>query len=159
MSANLCDCNTVYQLLLLKDKLLHKDDEGSENPKLLDMPTELSDPVLALSSEGEVSETPIPMSKREDMCSGKSEMFDSSSDSPHVTEQSSLLEPADSSYAFEPEQSDLSQDEEDIPGKSFLNVFPKPVSSSYPDNLAASSSCHFRFQAGEQDNGFWSWSY
>ncbi|KAK4782115.1 hypothetical protein SAY86_016217 [Trapa natans] len=107
------------EVLLLKDKLLHTEGQGGEKPKL--------------PAEGEA---PIP--------AGKREMFDSASESPHFTEQSSLLEPADSSYAFEPDQSDLSQDEEDISGsKRFLNVFPKPEMGEYSGNLPA----------------FWSWSY
>ncbi|OWM65334.1 hypothetical protein CDL15_Pgr008924 [Punica granatum] len=145
------------EVLVLKDRLLRKDKEESENPKLpVVLSQEPTEPVLASSSDGEVSEVPILVSKQDDICSAKSDIIDS--DSPHFTGHSSHLEPADSSYAFEPEQSDLSQDEEDVPSKNFLSVFPKLESSDYQENPPA-SSCHFGFHTGDQDHAFWSWSY
>ncbi|KAL6178111.1 hypothetical protein ACLB2K_049630 [Fragaria x ananassa] len=83
----------------------------------------------------------------------------SSEDSPHYTDgvHSSLLERGDSSYIFEPDQSDLSQDEEDNLSKSLLPtyIFPKLEDVDYTDPPA--NSCNFGFPV--EDQAFWSWSY
>jgi hypothetical protein len=87
----------------------------------------------------------------------KSDIFDS--DSPHYTDgvHSSLLDPGDSSHVFEPDQSDLSQDEEDNLSKSLLPpyTFPKLEDVDYSD--PPENSCHFGFPV--EDHAFWSWSY
>ncbi|KAF7806164.1 homeobox-leucine zipper protein HAT5-like [Senna tora] len=85
------------------------------------------------------------------------------SESPHYTDgvQSSLLlEHCDSSYAFDPDHSDVSQDEEDdLMRKTLILpsiILPKleDVDYSHPPE----SSCHFGF--AEEDDAFWStWSY
>ncbi|KAI4336042.1 hypothetical protein L6164_014618 [Bauhinia variegata] len=109
------------------------------------------------ASDGEGSKASIGASKQEDISSAKSDIFDS--DSPHYTDgvHSALLEPGDSSYIFEPDQSDLSQDEDDNLSKTLLPpyVFPKLEDVDYSD--PPESSCNFGFPV--EDHAFWSWSY
>lgn len=112
------------------------------------------------TSEGEGSKVSVGACKQEDISSAKSDIFDSS-DSPHYTDgvHSSLLEPGDSSYdVFEPDQSDLSQDEEDnLISKTLFPpyIFPKLEDVDYSD--PPESSCSFGFPV--EDHAFWSWSY
>uniref|UniRef100_A0A2N9GVH1 Homeobox-leucine zipper protein n=1 Tax=Fagus sylvatica TaxID=28930 RepID=A0A2N9GVH1_FAGSY len=150
------------EVVLLQDKLLLKEKERgifelSDTNKLSQEP--LQKPVGESVSEGEeVSKVSIvACCKQEDMSSAKSDIFDS--DSPHYTDgvHSSLLEPGDSSIVFEPDQSDLSQDEEDnlSLSKSLLPppyIFPKLEDVDYSEN-----SCNFGFPV--EDHAFWSWSY
>ncbi|PKI78020.1 hypothetical protein CRG98_001640 [Punica granatum] len=136
----------------LKEKLEVKDGETESSElsaKLSQEPPQ--NPGMDSASDGEVSKTPTLSSKQEDICSAKSDIFDS--ESPHYADgsYSSLLDPSDSSYAFEPDQSDLSQDEDDKLSKNSLvtaNIFPK---------LEDSNSCNFGFSG--LDHAFWSWSY
>lgn len=147
----------------LADKVLVREKQGgnfkqteSETKGLQEPPQK---PLLDSVSEGEGSKASAGASKQEDISSAKSDILDS--DSPHYTDgvHSALLEPGDSSYVFEPDQSDLSQDEEDNLSKSLLAtppyIFPKleDVNYSYPPG----SSCNFGFT--EEDHGFWPWSY
>ncbi|XWS60611.1 hypothetical protein CRYUN_Cryun07bG0050300 [Craigia yunnanensis] len=150
------------EVLQLTDKLLMKEKE--ENSELSGVNTssqELPEKrvVTETASEGEESKVPLVACKREDISSAKSDIFDS--DSPHYTDgvHSSLLEAADSSYPFEPDQSDLSQDEEDNLSKGLLQpppyIFPKLEDDDYSDPPA--SSCNFGFPV--EDHAFWSWAY
>ncbi|KAG6573017.1 Homeobox-leucine zipper protein HOX16, partial [Cucurbita argyrosperma subsp. sororia] len=70
---------------------------------------------------------------------------------------SPLVEPRDSSYIFDPDQSDLSQDEDDNTGKNLLPtyVFPKLEDVDYSD--PPESACSFVFPIDE-DTALWSWS-
>lgn len=70
---------------------------------------------------------------------------------------SPLVEPRDSSYIFDPDQSDLSQDEDDNMGKNLLPtyVFPKLEDVDCSDPPA--SACSFVFPIDE-DSALWSWS-
>ncbi|KAF8037300.1 hypothetical protein BT93_B0261 [Corymbia citriodora subsp. variegata] len=146
------------EVLNLTDKLLHKGKE-KETSELSSKSSQgpFQNPMADSFSEDEVSRVPIPTCRPEDICSVKSDMFDS--ESPHYTDagHSSLLEPGDSSYAFEPDQSDLSQDEEDNLSKSLLSTrnYPKLESTDY--TIPPPSSCNFGFPA--EDPPFWSWSY
>ncbi|BBH03903.1 homeobox 1 [Prunus dulcis] len=81
--------------------------QNSLIPKSVSEPTQ--NPTADSLSECEVSKVSAVASKQEDLSSGKSDIFDS--DSPHYTDgvHSSILEPGDSSYVFEPDQSDLSK--------------------------------------------------
>ncbi|KAL6183147.1 hypothetical protein ACLB2K_044558 [Fragaria x ananassa] len=74
-----------------------------------------------------------------------------------IAESVSSEERDDSSYIFEPDQSDLSQDEEDNLSKSLLPtyIFPKLEDVDYTDPPA--NSCNFGFPV--EDQAFWSWSY
>lgn len=155
-------CEFFWQVVLLQDKLLLREKEMgiselSDTNKLSQEP--LQKPVAESVSEGEVSKVSIVACKQEDMSSAKSDIFDS--DSPHYTDgvHSSLLEPGDSSNVFEPDQSDLSQDEVDNLnlGKSLLPayIFPKLEDVDYSD--PSENSCNFGFPA--DDHAFWSWSY
>ncbi|KAK7411475.1 hypothetical protein VNO78_02908 [Psophocarpus tetragonolobus] len=109
------------------------------------------------ASEGEGSKVSIGASKEEDISSAKSDIFDS--ESPHYVDgvHSALLETGDSSYVFEPDQSDGSQDEEDNLSKTLLPhyIFPKLEDVDYSD--PPNSSCHFGIS--EEDQAIWSWSY
>ncbi|XVE84913.1 hypothetical protein DITRI_Ditri17bG0049700 [Diplodiscus trichospermus] len=73
------------------------------------------------TSPGDVSHVPLLACEREEACSAKSDAFDS--DDPQYADgnQPSLIEPVDSSNAFEPNQSDFSQDEDDNLSKSLLH--------------------------------------
>lgn len=128
--------------VLLKQKHKGSKDPSNPNEQLLAQPQASSD-------------SGIP-SNQEDHSSAKSDVVDS--DSPHYVEggHSSLLEPGDSSYVLETEQSDLSQDEEDNLSKNLLPpteyVFPK-VEHDY-SNLPT-NSCYFGFPIEEQSFGFW----
>lgn len=113
-------------------------------------------PVAESLSEGEVSKVSTVACKQDDVSSAKSDILDS--DSPHYTDvvHSSLLEPGDSSHVFEPDQSDLSQDEEDNFSKSLLPpyIFPKLEHIDYSD--PPENSCNFGFPV--EDHAFWSWA-
>ncbi|BFG32702.1 hypothetical protein CerSpe_189760 [Prunus speciosa] len=148
------------EVLVLSGKLLHKEkksetSELSDTNKVSQEPPQ--NPTADSLSECEVSKVSAVASKQEDLSSGKSDIFDS--DSPHYTDgvHSSILEPGDSSYVFEPDQSDLSQDEEDNLSKSLLPpyIFPKLEDVDYSDTPA--NSCHFGFPV--EDHALWSWSY
>lgn len=153
-------CLSFSQVVLLTDKLLLRDKE-SGNFELSDTNKSeepLENPVAAESvSEGEVSKVSIVGCKQEEISSVKSDIFDS--DSPHYTDgvHSSLLDAGDSSHVFEPEQSDLSQDEEDNLSNSLLPpyIFPKLEDVDYSD--PPENSCNFVFPV--EDHAFWSWSY
>lgn len=140
---------------LLADKLNLRDDKEKGNSEFSDKDTLSQEPpkkpIGDSASEGEVSKVSIVICKQEDISSAKSDIFDS--DSPHYTDgvHSSLIEAGDSSYVFEPEQSDLSQDEEDNLSKSLLPayVFPKLEDADYSDPPASFEDHH----------AFWSWSY
>lgn len=141
------------EIVVLTDKLILKDKERSnsvvsEDDKFGEEPPQnLVDEASKSSKLG---------CKQEDMSSVKSDIFDS--DSPHYTDgvHSSLLDPGDSSYIFDPDQSDLSQDEEDNLGKNLLPpcIFPKLEDVDYSD--PPTSSCNFVFPI--EDNALWSWS-
>ncbi|GLU21473.1 hypothetical protein SLE2022_376100 [Rubroshorea leprosula] len=151
------------EVLQLTDKLLLKEKEKG-NSDVSDMDSLSQEPQekpIAQESayEGEGSKVSLVVCKQEDISSAKSDLFDS--DSPPYTDgvHSSLLEACDSSYVFEPDQSDLSQDEEDNLGKSMLHhpyIFPKVEDDDYPDPPAA-NSCNFGFPV--EDHAFWSWAY
>lgn len=142
-----CGC---FQVNLLTNELLLKEKEkgGSE---LSDKDAFYQEPpgkaMADSASEGEVSTVAC---KQEDISSDKSDMFDS--ESPHYADgvHSSLLEAGDSSYVFQPDQSDLSQDEEDNLSKSLLPplVFPKLEDDDYSDPPASF-----------EDHAIWCWSY
>ncbi|XP_010028877.2 homeobox-leucine zipper protein HAT5 [Eucalyptus grandis] len=146
------------EVLNLTDKLLHKGNEKESSESSSKSSQGLfQNPIADSVSEDEVSRVPIPTCRPEDICSVKSGMFDS--ESPHYTDaaHSSLLEPGDSSYAFEPDHSDLSQDEEDNLSKSLLSTrnYPKLENSDYA--ILPPNSCNFGFHA--EDPAFWPWSY
>lgn len=138
------------EVQVLSEKLLDREKE-KENLEVSENSNKLSQepPEKPIAdSEGEVSK----VSAVEDISSVKSDIFDS--DSPRFNDgvhTNSLLEPADSSYVFEADQSDLSQDEEDNL-RSY--IFPKLEDVHYSDPPA--SSCNFGFP---EDHAFWSWSY
>ncbi|BAT76612.1 hypothetical protein LR48_Vigan01g279900 [Vigna angularis] len=116
-------------------------------------------PVLDSVSEGEGSKVSCVVGgcKQEDISSARSDILDS--DSPHYTDgvHSAVLEHGDSSYVFEPDQSDMSQDEEDNLSKSLYPsyLFPKLEDADYSD--PTESSCNFGFS--EEDHGLWNWEY
>lgn len=147
------------QVLDLTDKLKAKEEEEKTGQSKTE------------STASEVKETELPPPATEkpvnntepESISAKSDIFDS--DSPHYTDgvHSSLLETGDSSYVFEPDQSDLSQDEDDnLISKTLLQpyIFPKleEVDYDYSDPpTSTTASCNFGFPV--EDHAFWSWSY
>uniref|UniRef100_A0A5B6ZLQ3 Homeobox-leucine zipper protein n=2 Tax=Davidia involucrata TaxID=16924 RepID=A0A5B6ZLQ3_DAVIN len=142
--------------LLLEEKGRGNSDLSETNKECRTLPQETGADSV---SEGEVSKVMVVPCKQEDLSSVKSDVFDS--ESPHYTDggHSSLLEPSDSSYVFEAEQSDLSQDEEDNLSKSLLPPlsygFPKIEDADYSDPPA--NFCYFGFPVEDQAFGFWSY--
>lgn len=149
--------SVCFQVILLTDKLLHKEkergnlelsntDTRSETPPQAAVADSVSVSEVEVEVEVEVSKTPLMVCKQEDHSSTKSDVFDS--DSPHYGDgaNSALPELDDSSYVFEADQSDASQDEEDNFSKSLLHpscIFPKLEDVGFP----------------VEDQAFWSWSY
>uniref|UniRef100_A0A5B6ZPE2 Homeobox-leucine zipper protein n=1 Tax=Davidia involucrata TaxID=16924 RepID=A0A5B6ZPE2_DAVIN len=143
--------------LFLKEKGRGNSDSSDSNNQSEALPQE---PISDSVSESEVSKVAIVACKQEDLSSAKSDVLDS--ESPHYTDggvHSSLLLPSDSSYVFEPDQSDISQDEEDNLSKSLLPPpsygFPKIEDADYPNPPA--NSCYFGFPVEDQAFGFWSY--
>ncbi|KAL2956982.1 hypothetical protein AAZX31_18G117800 [Glycine max] len=108
------------------------------------------------------SEVPLPVkviNKHEDANSAKSDVLDS--ESRHFTDgnQSSYMEPADSSHALEPDHSDFSQDEEDILSQNILTMpfLPKVEDVCYEYDEPNENSCSFRFPLEDQAFCFWSY--
>lgn len=108
------------------------------------------------------SKVPLPVtvtSKQEDANSAKSDVLDS--ESRHFTDgnQSSYMEPADSSHALEPDHSDFSQDEEDILSQNILTMpfLPKVEDVCYEYDEPNENSCSFRFPLEDQAFCFWSY--
>lgn len=148
------------ELLLLTDKALIGEKEGEKTKALENISPSHAESQKAIPnrvSEHVPPNAPILFCKQEDASSAKSDVFDS--DSPLYTDgnHSSLLEPADSSQIFEPDQSEFSQDEEDNLSKSLIPplCFPKLEDCSYPDPPA--NACNLGLPAEEQH--FWFWSY
>lgn len=109
--------------------------------------------------EDEVSKSSKMACKQEDISSIKSDRFDS--DSSHYTDgvhPSPLLEPGDSSYNFDPDQPDLSQDEEDNLGKKKNLLLPYifPKHEDIDDCNSPTSSCSFALPI--EDIALWFWS-
>lgn len=149
----------MAQIAQITEKLLlkEKDNGNSKSSYGSDLSAETTkEPSADSVSEDEVSKISALAYKHEDHSSAKSDVLDS--DSPRYTDgvQSSLLERGDSSYIFEPDQSDLSQDEEDDISKNLLRpsyVFPKIEDDCYSD---PPSSSYFGFPVEDQSFGcFW----
>ncbi|KAA8542386.1 hypothetical protein F0562_023478 [Nyssa sinensis] len=142
--------------LLLKEKGTGNSDSSGSNNQSKAPPQE---PVSDSVSEGEVSKVAIVACKQEDLSSAKSDVLDS--ESPHCNDggHSYLLEPGDSSNVLEPDQSDLSQDEEDNLSNNLLPPpsygFLKIEDADCPDPPA--NSCYFGFPVEDQTFGFWSY--
>ncbi|XP_061373475.1 homeobox-leucine zipper protein HOX16-like [Gastrolobium bilobum] len=107
----------------------------------------LEKPLIDSAWEGEGSEeVSIVSCNQEDISSAKSDIFDS---------EIRLLQTGDSSYVFEPDHSDLSQDEEDNLSKTLLPlcIFPKLEDVDY--SYLPHGSCNFGIP--EEDQAIWSW--
>ncbi|CDP14863.1 unnamed protein product [Coffea canephora] len=148
------------EVVHITEKLLIKEKEN-ENSKLSHSSSLSAAPAKGSTAdsacEDEVSKVSAVALKQEDLSSAKSDVLDS--DSPHYTDgvHSSLLEPGDSSYALEQDQSDLSQDEEDDITKTLMHpayLFLKMEDSDYHD---PQSSCYYGFPVEDQAFGFWSY--
>lgn len=140
------------EALLLKDKLSISDKESANSePCGLINPLN-AEPIKPIPNS--VSEkVAMVVCKQEDASSVKSDVFNS--DSPNYTymNHSSLLDPGDSSHAFEADQSDFSQDDDDMLGQSVLPplYFSKLEDECYHDPPANSSSFGFVVE----DQPFW----
>lgn len=128
--------------LLLKEK---KQGDHSEPSKSYVEPTTVQEePIIESASESEDHLVSVFSCKQEDLSSVKSDIIDS--DSPHYVDasHSSFGEPGDSSYAFEADHSDISQDDEDYLSKSLLpssHVLLKIGDVNYADPPA--NSCNY----------------
>lgn len=157
--------NSLYQVLVLSDELAKREKERESNSELSENSNKLSEepvekPIAESASEGEISKVSTVVCQQEDISSVKSDIFDS--DSPRFTDgvhSNPLMEPGDSSYVFEADQSDLSQDEDDnLISRGFLPssyIFPKLEDVDYSDPPA--TSCKFGYPV--EDHPFWSWPY
>lgn len=114
------------------------------------------EPIVDSASEEEVPQLPISAYNPEDLCSVKSDAFDS--DSPRYDGVHSVLRDyGDSSYVFETDQSELSQDEEDNLNMGLLPSsydFPKIEDVNFPRPPV--SSCNFGLPL--EDHASWIWS-
>lgn len=144
----------------LKDKLLIRE-KGKENVEPLDAikssnEEEPQEPISNAISEN-VSNVPILVCKQEDASSAKSDVFDS--DSSHCTDgnHSSMLEPADSSHVFEPDQSDFSQDEEDNHSQILLPQAYLPKVEDGCNDDPPVNYCNFVFPVEDQPFCFWNY--
>lgn len=147
------------QVLFLTDKLLlkEKDRENSVTSELNE-PNLQSQKQVTTSVVAEVKDVPIIVPKQEDLSSANSAIFDS--DSSHYTDggYSSLLEPADSSNVFGPEQSDLSheEEEEDNLHRNLLPPtyhFPKLEDSIYLEPPV--NSCNYTIPVEDEPCWYW----
>ncbi|KAF8005580.1 hypothetical protein BT93_K0007 [Corymbia citriodora subsp. variegata] len=157
------DCDGLLQendklkseVVVLTDKLLVKA-RGTRNSKPPNAPSRgpPENPIACSAAEEERIST-VPF-KQEDACPGKSETSDS--DSPNGG-YSPLIERGESSYAFEPDLSDSSQDEEDVRNENLqhLCIFPKLEETREDYPIPSTSSCHFGF--APEDQAFWPWPY
>ncbi|CAO2826753.1 unnamed protein product [Amaranthus hypochondriacus] len=140
----------------LTDKLLLKENkQGSETytePK-----TVQEEPIIESASGSSDHQISLINYKQEDLCSAKSDVIDS--DSPHyvdATHHSTFAEPGDSSYAFEADHSDISQDDEDYLNKSLLpssHVFSKIGDVDYPDR--PTNSCYYGLSGEDHASLYW----
>ena len=95
--------------------------------------------------------------KQEDLCSAKSDVIDS--DSPQyvdATHHSTFAEPGESSYPFEADHSDISQDDEDYLNKSLLpssHVFSEIGDVDYPDR--PTNSCYYGLSGEDHASLYW----
>ncbi|KAG6654361.1 homeobox-leucine zipper protein HAT5-like [Carya illinoinensis] len=145
------------EVISLKEKFLGRE-KVKENVEPLDA-TKLSSAETQEPIPNAVSEimsiVAIPVCKQEDASSAKSDVFDS--DSPHYNDgnHSSLLEPANSSHVFEPDQSDFSQDEEDDRSKIPL---PQAFYMKVEDGCNEPANyCNFGFPVEDQPLLFWNY--
>ncbi|GLT36988.1 hypothetical protein SLA2020_113320 [Shorea laevis] len=142
------------QILSLKEKLLKKRGEGS-SVQIDAIDSWNSEPCQPISDPvpGNVSNL---VCKQEESISAKSVVLDS--ESPIYTDgnNSSLMDPADSSNVFEPEQSDFSQEEDDNLNRSLLD---QPYFLKLEDDysILPENSCSFGFPV--EDQSFWSSLY
>ncbi|KAI4328378.1 hypothetical protein L6164_020735 [Bauhinia variegata] len=149
------EVNSLKERLSARDK--EKENSNCDKPSSPDKdqaPDVISN---AVSENG--SKVATMICKQEDANSAKSDVFDS--DSPHYTDgnhSTSFLEPAHSSHAFEPDQSDFSQDEEDNLSDKLLTqlpCLPKAEDCYYDHDDPPHNSCHFGLPVEDQTFCFW----
>ncbi|KAE8663604.1 Homeobox-leucine zipper protein HOX16 [Hibiscus syriacus] len=138
--------NLRNEVLELKEKLLNRE-KGNENLESLEAMNSSKTP---LEHAPNVS---LLACKPEEACSAKSDVFDSD-------HHYSMIKPENSSNVFEPDQSDISQDDEDNLRKNLLHMhpplfFPKFELDCYYD--AHGDSCNFELPV--EDLSFWSSLY
>lgn len=110
------------EVLHLTDKLQVKEQGNSDSNTMSEQLQTIQQGanVESASESDEQHASLFEYNKQEDLSSAKSDVIDSDS--------SYYVEPGESSYAFEPDQSDISQDDEDYLNKTLLHsthVFPK----------------------------------
>ncbi|CAL0330641.1 unnamed protein product [Lupinus luteus] len=153
------------QVATLTEKVLVRGRQGEDykegESKRTGFEEPLQKPLIESVSEGEGSKICVGVCKQEENSSAKSDILDSESPHNHVNGvHSTMLELSDSSYVFEADQTDLSQDEEDNLSKNLFPhqpyMFLKFEDVNYSDHPG--SSCNFGFM--EEDHTLWSsWSY
>ncbi|OIT08418.1 PREDICTED: homeobox-leucine zipper protein HAT5-like [Nicotiana attenuata] len=117
----------------------------------------MADPISRVKMSN-VSARVLTLQQQEDLSSAKSDVLDS--ESPHYTDgvHSSFIEQGDSSYVFEPEPSNLSQDDEEKFDKTMLstaNLLAKAEDDDY--RVTSSNVSYFGFPVEDQGFGFWSY--
>ncbi|KAH9616886.1 hypothetical protein KSS87_015936 [Heliosperma pusillum] len=140
----------------LTEKLQLKDQDNSEPTSISDQQkTVQQEPNVEYASETEDQHTSIfGYNKQDDLSSAKSDVIDSdSSQYVEAGHSSSFPEPGDSSYAFEADHSDISQDDEDYLNRTLL-----PSSHAFPkieDVDPSTNSPHFAITDDDHGSLFW----
>ena len=153
----------MLQVNSLKNRLIPREkEEENLGDKFCDVANskriEHMDKTSNAASENE-SKVPLPVKvicKQEDANSAKSDVLDSDSSNYTDGNHSSLVEPADSSHAFEPDHSDFSQDEEDNLSHHLLTLpfLPKVEDGCFHE--PHENTCNFGFPVEDQNFCFWS---
>ncbi|KAL9255615.1 Homeobox-leucine zipper protein HOX5-like protein [Drosera capensis] len=157
-----------HEVLHLTDKLHHKEkDKGQSQPSDVQYQFEATlqqEPIVDSASEVDAPQVPVPQVpvlglKQEELTSANSVVLDSDSQWCVVEGVCSpFADPGDSSYVFEPDQSDLSQDEED---NISMNILPSCYVSQKMDDTDYSEppaySCNFSLQV--EDHAAWFWPF
>ena len=140
----------------LTDKLLLKENkQGSET--YIEPKTVEEEPIIESASRSSDHQISLFNCKQEDLCSAKSDVIDS--DSPQyvdATHHSTFAEPGESSYPFEADHSDISQDDEDYLNKSLLpssHVFSEIGDVDYPDR--PTNSCYYGLSGEDHASLYW----
>ncbi|KAK9669297.1 hypothetical protein RND81_13G122300 [Saponaria officinalis] len=128
------------EVLHLTEKMQSKEQRNSESTYNISdqLKTVEQETNIESASENEEQQHATMFNKQEELSSAKSDVIDSDS--------SYYVEPGESSYAFEPDQSDISQDDADNLNKTLLHssshVLPKIEDVDLPAQFSISGEDH-----------------
>ncbi|KAH9615799.1 hypothetical protein KSS87_007214 [Heliosperma pusillum] len=145
------------EVVHLSNKLEQKEQENPESCNMSDQLKTIQQTanVESTSESEEQHPSVFGYNKHEDPSSAKSDVIDSDSPQYYVEagHPSTFGEPGDSSYNFEADHSDISQDDEDYLNKSIMpssHVFPKIEDVELPSN-----SGHLSLSGDDHASLFW----